>query len=74
MHAWDPTSPACVCVSRSWQDAVNSRRDKFVPRQKQTTPLEISRAGVFLLSDAASAINAAEIFADGGTHSCVAGP
>tara|TARA_B110001452_G_scaffold89650_1_gene73590 strand:- start:1652 stop:2563 length:912 start_codon:yes stop_codon:yes gene_type:complete len=55
-------------------DEVTQKRDSYVPRQRQTTPEEIANVAAFMVSDAASSLNAAEIFADGGTHNCAAGP
>lgn len=60
--------------SNTSMEAVTAKRDSYVPRQRQTTPEEIANVASFMVSDAASALNAAEIFADGGTHNCAAGP
>lgn len=55
-------------------EAVTATRDGNVPRGVQITPDEIASVAVFLASDASSAINATEVFADGGNHGCTYGP
>ena len=39
-----------------------------------TTPEEVAQVAAFLASDASSAINGTEIYADGGTSGCTYGP
>lgn len=55
-------------------EQVTATRDGNVPRGQQITPDEIANVAVFLASDASSAINATEVFADGGNHGCTYGP
>jgi len=55
-------------------EKVTAGRDAFVPRGTQITPEEVAHTAAFLASDASSAINGTEIYADGGTSGCTFGP
>jgi len=55
-------------------EKVTAVRDSYVPRGQQILPEEIAQAASFLASDASSAINATEIFCDGGSSGCTYGP
>jgi enoyl-[acyl-carrier-protein] reductase (NADH) len=49
-------------------------RDSYVPRGAQILPEEVAQTAAFLASDASSAINGTEIYADGGSSGCTYGP
>eukprot|EP00927_Polykrikos_kofoidii_P055499 TRINITY_DN49745_c0_g1_i1.p1 TRINITY_DN49745_c0_g1~~TRINITY_DN49745_c0_g1_i1.p1 ORF type:complete len:334 (+),score=52.52 TRINITY_DN49745_c0_g1_i1:54-1004(+) len=49
-------------------------RDAYVPRGRQLVPEEVANVAAFLASDASSGMNAAEVFVDGGNHTCTYGP
>ena len=55
-------------------EKVTATRDSYVPRGKQILPEEVAQTAAFLASDASSAINATEIYADGGSSGCTYGP
>ena len=55
-------------------EKVTAVRDSYVPRGKQILPEEVAQTAAFLASDASSAINATEIYADGGSSGCTYGP
>ena len=55
-------------------EKVTAGRDAYVPRGYQVTPEEVAQVAAFLASDASSAINGTEIYADGGTSGCTYGP
>jgi len=55
-------------------EKVTATRDAYVPRGYQITPEEVAHTAAFLASDLSSAINGAEIYADGGSSGCTYGP
>lgn len=55
-------------------EKVTAGRDAYLPRGFQVLPEEIANVAAFLASDASSAINATEIYADGGTSGTTYGP
>ena len=55
-------------------EKVTATRDSYVPRGHQILPGEIGKVAAFLASDASSAINGAELYADGGSANCTYGP
>lgn len=54
--------------------AVAAARDANVPRGKQITPTEIANTALFMASDLSSALNATEVYADGGNTGTTYGP
>mgnify|MGYP006149018957 CR=1 FL=1 len=55
-------------------EKVTAVRDSYVPRGKQIRPEEVANTAAFLASDASSAVNGTEIYADGGSSGCTYGP
>ena len=55
-------------------EKVTAVRDAYVPRGTQIVPEEVAQVAAFLASDASSAINATELYADGGSAGCTYGP
>lgn len=55
-------------------EKVTAARDAYVPRGTQIQPEEIALTAAFLASDASSAINGTELYADGGSSGCTYGP
>lgn len=55
-------------------EKVTAVRDAYVPRGFQIQPEEVAQTAAFLASDASSAINGTEIYADGGSSGCTYGP
>ncbi len=55
-------------------EKVTAVRDAYVPRGYQIKPEEVAHTAAFLASDASSAINGTEIYADGGSSGCTYGP
>ena len=73
-YASGPLVERAVANAGADIDAVYAGRDANVPRGKQILPDEIAKAAAFLASDASSAVNAAEVFADAGNHLTTYGP
>jgi len=73
-YAEGPLVDRAVNQANGDHEAVNAKRAANVPRGVQIQPLEVANVAAFLSSDASSAINAAEIFADGGNHGVTYGP
>jgi NAD(P)-dependent dehydrogenase (short-subunit alcohol dehydrogenase family) len=55
-------------------EKVTATRDAYVPRGRQVLPEEVAEVAAFLASDASSAINGTEIYADGGSSGATYGP
>jgi len=73
-YAEGPLITRAVANAGADMDAVDKQRDANVPRGKQILPEEVAQVAAFLASDASSAINGTEIYADGGTSGCTYGP
>ena len=73
-YAEGPLVTRAVNNAGADHDAVSAQRDGNVPRGKQITTEEVANVALFLASDASSAINATEVYADGGNHCTTYGP
>lgn len=73
-YAEGPLVTRAVANAGADMAAVDAQRDANVPRGKQITTEEVGNLALFLASDASSAINATEVYADGGNHCTTYGP
>ena len=73
-YAEGPLVDRAIAQGGADAEKVNANRAANVPRGEQILPTEVANVAAFLSSDVSSAINATEVFADGGNHACTYGP
>ena len=73
-YAEGPLVDRAIAQGGADAEKVNANRASNVPRGAQILPSEVANVAAFLSSDVSSAINATEVFADGGNHNVTYGP
>lgn len=73
-YAEGPLVTRAVANAGADMGKVDAARDANVPRGKQITPDEVAQVALFLASDTSSALNATEVYADGGNTGTTYGP